>query len=76
MSSRSRKARAKPVPVTPAADDVTTLDSYQPDYGARCEVCGGSPCVTGISKGRAVYQSGMCGVCTFGTSTAIDPENW
>lgn len=74
MSSRSRKARAKPAP--PAPDDVVMLDAFEPDYGATCDVCGQSPCVTGIRDGRAVYHSGMCGPCTFGTADALDPANW
>ncbi|MGF6920177.1 hypothetical protein [Paraburkholderia sp. 40] len=76
MSSRSRKARAKPAPAAPSADDETTLDAFQPDYGATCEVCGQSPCVTGVKDGCVIYASGMCGVCTFGTAEALNPANW
>jgi hypothetical protein len=74
MSSHSRKAHAKPVP--PASPDAVTIDSFEPDYCARCEVCDESPCVTGVKAGRVVYQSGMCGPCTFGTADAINPANW
>lgn len=75
MSSRSRKARAIP-PAPDAADTETSIDAFAPDYGARCEVCDESPCVTGVRAGRVVYQSGMCGPCTFETADAIDPANW
>ncbi|TDN70646.1 hypothetical protein [Paraburkholderia sp. BL10I2N1] len=75
MSSRSRKARAKLAPPASTADPAA-VDSFEPDYGTRCEVCDESPCVTGVKAGRVVYQSGLCGPCTFGTAEAIDPANW
>jgi hypothetical protein len=73
MSSRSRKAHATPVPPD---DDVTTLDAFEPDYGTVCHECGESPCVTGIKAGRVVYESGLCGPCTFGRNSASDPADW
>lgn len=75
MSSRNRKARAKPRPPAPS-NDPGTIDSFEPDYGARCEVCDESPCGIGVKAGQVVYQSDMCGPCTFGTADSINPANW
>jgi hypothetical protein len=52
------------------------LDSYQPNYTSRCENCEQSPTVTGVKAGKTVYESGMCGPCTFGTAAALDPAWW
>lgn len=75
MSSRSRKARETFTPEQASYERVR-LDSFVPDHGAHCEVCGKSPCVTGLQAGRVVYRSGMCGPHTFGTAAATEPENW
>ena len=56
--------------------DSIKLDSYEPDYSSGCCNCGQSPTVTGVRHGTVVYESNMCGVCTFGTADAIDPEWW
>ncbi|MGF6978991.1 hypothetical protein QFZ94_007506 [Paraburkholderia sp. JPY465] len=77
MSSRSRKAREKLRPVEPApVDNSLLVDAWVPDYGRQCEVCGQSPCVTGVRAGKVVYHGSMCGVCTWGDSACIDPANW
>jgi hypothetical protein len=75
MSSRSRKARETIAPQEASYERVR-LDSFAPDHGTRCEVCGRSPCVTGLQSGQVVYQSRMCGPHTFGTAAASDPDNW
>lgn len=51
---------------------------YEPDYEVECENCGQTPCVTGvcITTKRVVYESDMCGPCTFGTAAALDIEWW
>lgn len=71
MSKNSRQARET---VTP--EEVTLLDHYEPDYESHCRNCGATPTVTGIKGGKLVYAAGMCGMCTWGESDAIDPANW
>ena len=53
-----------------------TLDSFVPDYEAKCINCGQSPCVTGVKAGDIVYRSDMCDPCTFGEAETIDPLTW
>ena len=60
-------------PIGPATAE---LDSFEPDYKETCEVCNQSPTVTGLHKGKVVYRSGMCGVCTFGTARALATDWW
>jgi len=59
-------------------DDPETLeiDSYEPDYKQKCENCGQSPVVTAVLDGKVVTDFGMCGVCTFGTAKALNPNWW
>lgn len=52
------------------------IDGYVPDYESDCEICGMSPTVQAELDGEIIYQSGMCGVCTFGESSCLFPENW
>lgn len=50
---------------------------YLPDYSWQCEVCGAGHVVTCVNKrGKTVYKGDMCGVCTWGESKMIDPEEW
>ena len=54
-----------------------TIDHFVPDPFGQCVVCGNSPCVKGFDIfGVLVYQSKMCGPCTFGSSDCINEENW
>lgn len=53
-----------------------TIETFVPDYKHKCEVCEQKPVVTGVTLGKVVYRSGMCGPCTFGSADAIDPEDW
>ena len=46
--------------------EVTVVDEFKPDYTHNCEVCGRDHVVTGVKNGKVVYQSTMCGVCTWG----------
>jgi len=64
------------VPAMSEENKPVYLDSYEPDYEQECENCGQTPVVTGVAKGKVVYDSGMCGPCTFGTARAIDPAWW
>lgn len=57
-------------------NEVILIDSYQPDYSRRCEVCGADHVVTGVKDGKVVYRGDMCGVCTWGESEMVDPANW
>ena len=52
------------------------IDKYEPDYASKCENCDQSPTVTGVKNDKVVYDSGMCGPCTFGTAEALDPDWW
>lgn len=58
------------------------FDHYEPDYAQTCECCGQSPVVTAVDinettgESKVVYDNGMCGVCTWGTSAALDPDWW
>ena len=57
-------------------DPASELDSFEPDYKAKCVNCDQSPCVTGVKNGEVVYKSEMCGPCTFGTAAALDTDWW
>ena len=57
-------------------DDVTPVDSFQPDYTQTCENCGQTPVVTGVKDGKVVYQGTMCVPCTWGEAACVDPEEW
>lgn len=56
--------------------DKYEMDSYEPDYDGECEVCGAIPTVTVMEGGQITHAFGLCGVCTFGTAKAIDPDWW
>lgn len=48
-----------------------------PDYTAPCDVCGQTPTVRIVdTNGKQVGHTEMCGVCTYGESACIDPEEW
>jgi hypothetical protein len=80
MASKNAKKREKfaaPEPVPTQEDDAgVTLDAYVPNYGRQCEICGETPCVSGVLNGRVVYDGSMCGVCTWGEAACADPANW
>jgi hypothetical protein len=78
MAAKNAKRRAKfsPPDPAPAARVEVQIDSYEPNYGRQCEVCGESPTVTGVFQGRVVYDGSMCGVCTWGEAACRDPANW
>ncbi|MEX3818795.1 hypothetical protein [Paraburkholderia sp. BR14312] len=75
MSSRSRKAhqRIAPPEVYPTS---IVVDAWVPDYGRQCEVCGQTPCVTGLVDGQVVYEGSMCGACMWDDDAYADPVNW
>ena len=52
------------------------LDSYEPDYERKCDICGHSPIVTGVKYSQVVIDTGMCGACTWGEADCLWPENW
>jgi hypothetical protein len=81
MSAKSRAKRAKYEASRvdgpePAQADDEKIDAWVPDYGRSCEVCGQTPCVTGVRAGRVVYEGTMCGVCTWGEAACLDPARW
>jgi len=57
-------------------DTITTIDRYEPDDSAQCEVCGATPIVTGTRAGRTVYRATMCGACLWNEPKAVDPATW
>ncbi|VTU25199.1 MULTISPECIES: hypothetical protein [unclassified Variovorax] len=57
-------------------DPITSIDRYEPDYTQTCEVCGGTPVVTGTKAGQVVYRSTMCGPCLWSEPKAADPATW
>ena len=52
------------------------VDSYEPDYNSQCDCCGQTPCVTAVKDGEVIHETKMCGVCTFGTAAALNPDWW
>lgn len=56
--------------------DSLKFDSYDPDFDHNCIVCGQNPVVTLVRKGEVVYETEMCGPCTFGTAKALDWDWW
>lgn len=66
----------KPDENTLTDEDFINIDSYQPDYKSKCCNCGQTPCVTGVKDGKTIYESEMCGPCTFGEAECVDPANW
>jgi hypothetical protein len=52
-------------------------ETFEPCYGTECDNCGQSPTVTLINKeGKEINRWDMCGVCMWGESDCIDPDNW
>jgi hypothetical protein len=82
VSARNARKREKlhtpewPAIVPAEAHDFQAIDEWVPNYGRECEICGRSPCVTGIYRGRVAYDGTMCGVCTWGEAACLDPANW
>lgn len=58
------------------SDDAIEYDKFEPNYKGKCECCGQSPTVTAVKNNVVVNDWGMCGVCTFGTAKALDPDWW
>lgn len=56
--------------------DPDTIESYEPDYDTECANCGMTPTVLGVSGDAVVYESGMCGPCTWGDVETLDPGTW
>jgi len=52
------------------------IDSYEPDYTEKCENCENRPVVTAILDGKVVHNFHLCGPCTFGEASCLDPEEW
>jgi hypothetical protein len=77
MAARNAQKRAKFAASEPAGEpESQTIDEWVPNYGRQCEVCGETPCVSGLRDGNVVYDGSMCGVCTWGEASALDPANW
>ncbi|MBK3333521.1 hypothetical protein [Burkholderia pseudomallei] len=67
---------AKRLRETVTIDEVTMVDSFEPDYESTCLNCGASPTVVGIKDGKVVFSAGLCGPCSWGDADCIDPANW
>lgn len=48
----------------------------EPNYEIECVVCGQTPTVDLLEKGKDVYHTELCGPCCFGEAACIDPEEW
>ncbi|QQX80825.1 hypothetical protein JK628_02835 [Shewanella sp. KX20019] len=49
----------------------------KPNYEENCCNCGQTPTVEIYNeKGILVHSLDMCGVCTWGESACLDPEEW
>jgi len=59
-----------------ADEPATEIDSYEPNYSNECECCGTCGTVMAVKDGKVIHDSGMCGVCVFGTAKALDPDWW
>lgn len=59
-----------------AHNQVVEVDSFQPNYQRRCINCGQSPTVYAVKDAEVVYDSEMCGPCTWGEAAMLDPANW
>lgn len=57
-------------------DNAIYIDKYKPNYNGKCENCGQKPIVTGVLGKKVVYNSGMCGPCTFGAAETLDVKTW
>lgn len=57
-------------------EQVIEVEEWRPDYSRECETCGANHVVTGWKDGKEVYSGDMCGVCTWGEASAVDPANW
>lgn len=57
-------------------EPITSIDRYEPDYAHSCEVCGGTPVVSGVKDGKTVYVATMCGPCLWNEPRAFDPATW
>jgi len=52
------------------------VDSYEPNYEGKCDVCGQSPTVTVVKDGKVLSDVGLCGPCCFGSAECLDPAKW
>ena len=57
-------------------DPITAIDRYEPNSDHRCEVCGGTPVVSGVKDDKQVYLATMCGPCLWNEPRASDPGTW
>ncbi|WP_233866761.1 hypothetical protein [Paraburkholderia adhaesiva] len=77
MSSHSRRARERIDTIAQwLGPENPEIDAWVPDYGRKCEACGATPCVTGLSNGQVVYEGPKCGACMWGEAVYVDPLNW
>lgn len=56
--------------------DKYEIDGYKPNYEGECDACGMDHTVMAYKGEHIVHDFGLCGVCTFGTTKALDPDMW
>ena len=57
-------------------DNDASKNKLVPNYKNKCDLCDQSPTVTVEKDGKFISDYDMCGPCTLGESSAIDPEEW
>ena len=60
--------------MTKPKTEVRKEDVFEPNYRNICDTCEQRPTV--FVKGSQPYDSNLCGPCFFGTSRALEPDNW
>lgn len=56
--------------------DTVDIDRFEPDYTKSCECCGQTPIVNCVKDNTIVFTTTLCGVCTWGEASAVDPNTW
>ena len=53
-----------------------TVAEFKPHFKSRCEACGHTPVVSIYVDGKLIKITTLCGACTWGDSSCLDPANW
>jgi hypothetical protein len=57
-------------------DEITQVDSFEPDYDDECTSCGQAPTVVAMRFGQIVARTHLCGPCTWGEDSMQHPREW
>ena len=52
------------------------MSKFKPDYESECCMCEQSPTVLIATTEGDMFNTDMCGPCTFGESKCVDPAEW